>query len=768
MSGSLSGSLCRQPAVLLAGAIALAVLACSACSTTSPATESKKAIQRGEYVRAVMAYRKAVDAAPDNIEYRLRLRDIELQAADYYYDNGSELLAGNNIDGAIGQFQQGLISMPHNTKLEQAINSALRRKEADALVQEAERLYQAGRTEEAREGFSKALDANPEDKRASQDLAAIDRRAEQENASRLILSSREPITLQFRQTPLKAAFEFVAKAFGVNLIFDDQVESPPVTLYAKNVSFEQAINLMLTTTKTFYKKVGPNTILVAPDTADKRAQFEDQLMRTYQLNNVRAKDMLAILKGVITPKKTIVNEELNTLIVRDSEPILKLTDRLIQNNDRKPAETIIAVEILEVNRTKAEQLGLDFGQQMTTQFPTVNAGRFMAAIQSSTTTLPAITFSFFKHDVDAKTLANPRIRVISAKTAKIHIGDRVPLVSAVIQDATGQTRTTYNYTDIGVVLTVEPVIHLDNTVTIKLGLEVSTLGQNLGTTTQPAYSIGTRTAETYMELRDGETAILGGLIQDSDQRTITGVPGLGDIPAVGALFRSRSTSTSRTDVLLTITPRVLRPWDLANRSDLEFYSGTVNEYKNGPLFADLEPRGAGAAPVSVIKMGEGGAAPEIGANAPVSPVAPGSAAPAGPGGAAPGVQAVEAITFSEPVYTGQVDQELAIDVVGEGLGATGKAAVDMLFNPELLEFVRAEPGAAGAGSFDAKAENGALHLTMSFAGTKGAAGKAALARIVLRGKKKGVSYLVYRAPQFTTDQGVPINAQTRASRVVIQ
>src|SRR6185503_12647388 len=177
----------------------------------------------------------------------------------------------------------------------------------------------------------------------------------------LALGSTSPVTLNFRQTDLKQAFEFLAKSFGVNVMFDESVKSAPGTLFARDVTFDQGLKLLLATTKMFYKRIGPNTILLAPDTKDKRGQYEDHMVRTYQLNVVRAKDMADILKGLVNIKKISINETLNTIVIRDTEDVVRLAERIIETNDRKPAEIILDVEILEVNRNKSETLGLDLG-----------------------------------------------------------------------------------------------------------------------------------------------------------------------------------------------------------------------------------------------------------------------------------------------------------------------------------------------------------------------------------------------------------------------
>ncbi|MGH8720989.1 MAG: secretin N-terminal domain-containing protein, partial [Burkholderiales bacterium] len=482
----------------LLAAAALALLAAACASSVSQRAEEYGA--QDEWMKAVIEYRRALGERPHDVEFRSRLRQTELKAADFYYQRGMRLLEQGNLDGAIGEFQQGLASLPGHAKLQQAMSSALARKEAGTLYQQGATLRDAGRQDEARRQFERALDTWPEHQEAKAALAELHREQEHKLSEGLALTSKAPITLSFRQTDLKQAFEFLARAFGINVIFDESIKSVPVALFARDVSFEQGLNLLLATSKTFYKRIGTNTILVAPDTKEKRGQYEDHLVRTFHMNTVRAKEMADILRGLVAIKKIIINEQLNTLTVRDTEEVIKLSERIIENNDRKPAEIILDVEILEVNRSKAEQLGLDFGTYaFTASVPPSNtvplSGSIRDAIRANAVlTIPPVTFRFFKQDVDAKTLANPKIRVLSGRLAKIHIGDRVPLRAATIVDATGQTRTTFDYKDIGIRLSVEPIVYLDNSSMVKLALEVSSLGENLGTADDPAFRIGTRNA----------------------------------------------------------------------------------------------------------------------------------------------------------------------------------------------------------------------------------------------------------------------------------
>ncbi|MBI5783117.1 MAG: tetratricopeptide repeat protein [Gammaproteobacteria bacterium] len=764
------------PSGALAGLLLLA-----ACAT--PVERAEKLAAQDEWMKAVLEYRKAYGKTPENIEYKSRLKQTELKAADYYYQRGLKLIEQGNVDAAIEQFQQGLAAMPEHSKLQQAMNDALSRKEAATLYQEGVTYQEAGKLEDARNQYQKALRIYPDYKDASRALAELQKEEAEKTAGKFVLSSKAPITLNFRQTDMRTAFEFIAKSFGVNVIFDEGIKSQPVTLFAKDVTFEQALNLMLTTTKTFYKKIGPNSVLVAPDTKEKRGQYEDYVVRTFSLNTVKAKEMAEILKGMLVIKKIVVNEQLNTILVRDTEDVIRLAERLIENNDRRPAEILLEVEILEVNRTKAERLGLDFGTYQigaavpSTATITATSSVAKAFTGNATLTLPSVTFRFFKQDVDAKTLANPKVRVINGKSAKIHIGDRVPLRAATIQDATGQVRTTFDYREIGIRLNVEPNIHLDNSATVKLGLEVSTLGENLGTATEPAYRIGTRNAETFMSLRDGETAILGGLIRDEERNTRVKIPGLGDIPLIGAVFTSYDDSLGRTDVLLTITPRVVRGWELPNKSAREFYSGTENVYSERPVFAYLDKvatvdmnTGAApaAAPAPVVPSPGPAPVPPAVTTPPPGATPPVAAATAPPPAAVPAVPPT--LTFSEPAYETSAGQELQIGLVGENLFGATTIPIELLYNPQLLGFVRGEQGTPAPQSFNVEADEtrGVLRVALAYDPTSAPSGNAALARIVLRGNKPGVSYLVYRSLSLRNQAGETVNAQVRASRIVVK
>lgn len=724
--------------------------------------------RENEWDKAILEYRQAVNDDPDNIVARSHLRQIELKGAEYYYHRGEIALAKGDLDGTMTSFQQGLVAMPGNDKLVAAMKDVQSKKEAAALYQEGQKLTAAGKLEDAKQRFKQVLEIAPDNKEAIAKLATIEKQMLSAAGDKLALSSTAPITLNFHETDIRDAYEFLAKSFGVNVIFDDGVKNVPITLFAKDVTFEQGLGLLLATSKTFYRKIGSNTILVAMDSKEKRGQYEDQIVRTFELNTVRAKDMADIIKGALSVKKIVINEQLNTLTIRDSEEVVRLVDRMIQNNDKKVAEVMLEVEILEINRTKAENLGLDFGSyQVSASVSAYPFGGYQAAkAANSSLTLPSLTLHFFKQDVDAKILANPRLRVLSGKAAKIHIGDRVPLIATTIQDATGQVRNTFDYKDIGIGLTTEPTVHLDNSVTVKLSLSVSSLGQNLGTAAQPAYSIGSRDAETFMLLRDGETAVLGGLIQDNERNNKVFVPGLGEIPAVGTLFSTYNNSKDRSDVLLTITPHVVRSWELPPVSQSQFYSGTENSYSDRQLFAELNtPAVSDSGTPMSPKIDTNGATSIAGASATSVP-APQQAAPAAPSSPV----ATPQLGFSNAVYDVAAGQDFTIKLTGQNLTGVASLPIEILYNPQVMTFVRGEAGDPPPQSFNVSADNDKQVLSANVAYAPNAAPKtgAVVANLVMHAGNPGISYLIYRTKSVTGPGGETINAQTQAARVVVK
>src|SRR5690606_21083314 len=463
------------------------------------------------------------------------------------------------------------------TKIDRLIKSQELLSDAIALIQTGEEDRAVGLLEQAIELDS----ANAE---ARDLLKRVKRRIIPERTS-------DPIQLKFEKLDLKSAIEFIANSYAINVIFDDAVKEMPVTMDIETLDFYQAMQVVLQMSKNHYKVIDDRTIMVYPDSKDKRAQYEDLILKAVALEFISAKDMAAILKSVLGIRDVSLNEVTNMLMIRDTPQVMGMVEQLLAINDVPAAQVLLDVEILEINNSQTLQQGVDFSPYRIElkNEPIPLGGSFSGALQENSKLLiPSVALKAFKQNVDAKILANPKIRVLNLQEAKIHIGDRVPLRAASILDATGQTRTTFEYQEIGIKLAVKPLIHPNNDTTLKVALEVSALGENLGTSEEPAYRIGARNAETTMLLADGESVLLGGLIREEERRAFSSVPGISRSSLLAKVFGVDDQSEGRTDVLLTITPRVIRTNRLNEvMQNMEFGTGTQDKLisrVNMPLY----------------------------------------------------------------------------------------------------------------------------------------------------------------------------------------
>ncbi len=549
----------------------------------SPPQEGSDADDQ-HWVQSVTEMRKRFRGSSDSAGLD-ELHRSESDAASHFLAAGSTLAHQQRYDEAIQKFDLGLVAQPNNAELLQARQTASGRKDIARLYDEGQRAKSVGNYDLAETMFQKAALLDGSNANVKRELAALDhaKKSEEQHLVLAAFSSPSPVALNFRDAKLKDALKVLCDPYNLNFVFDKNTDNLEVTLSAKNVNFEQAFNMILQSSNTTYKVLGSNSVFIYENTPDKRKQYADRYFKTFHLSTLKAERMAEILKGAMEIKTLVANNDLGTIEIRDTRDTLDVVEKLVAANDRKPAEIMLNVEVLEIDRTKAENLGVDLGSQITVAPPqslAFSTGSSGSASQvtlqglinggpllQSTVALPTVTLNYLKTSVDARTLSNPRIRTVDGQPAKIHVGDRVPLQSASIQDATGQSRTLFEYHDIGIRLDVLPKYHLDDFIFVDLNIEVSSLGANLGTDAQPAYAIGTRNVHTTMILREGETAVLGGLIKQDEQK------------GLGGLFSSATTgSLNRTELILTVTPYLIRSQSLPRRGNTDFYSGTDDNY----------------------------------------------------------------------------------------------------------------------------------------------------------------------------------------------
>lgn len=559
---------------------------------------------------AILAYKQALKDDPFDPSLQGKYALARERAAATYAEHGRTLLKEKQIDLAIEEFKRALALDPSNADHQAGFTEATRIKESRSQYREAERLAQLGRIDEAMRGFVRAAELDPTYQEALERITRLT--AELQGLAR-DERSRQPVTLKFKNAGIKEVLEGVAKVGGFTLVFDKDVRNDPISISIQDTPFEEALQLILNSNSLFSRQISPAVLIISPDTKQKQEQYQDLMIRTFYLSTAKAKDMLLLLKSMLDSKRMHANEQLNAIVIRDQPEKLDLAERIIQANDRQEPEVLFDLEVLEVNRTKNQTYGLNYPKQAGAGLVAAGfAGPLAAeAVQMTYRQLTdlgpsnylfklptTVLLDFFKQQSDAKTLASPKVRVMNNKKAEINIGDKQPILLSTTnvlpgQAATGAVPTTSTVTsiefrDTGVKLTVEPSIRLGNELSLKMKVEVIRVGDQVTLQASPLiqqFKFGNRSAETTLNMRDGETVVLGGLLQEEDRRTRVTMPWIGDWPLIGKLLSSFKTERVTTEVILTITPRIAQPALPTGSSNQAFWSGTEFNYATSPVFS---------------------------------------------------------------------------------------------------------------------------------------------------------------------------------------
>lgn len=677
---------------LLAVLSVLWLAGCTALGTQEPEPQSDSLIEQ------LRSERLKMNEMDNSTTDRLTLRRFEQEVFDVYFEKYLAALKQGDTDQAVDYLDICQEIMP----------------EHEILAIERQRLERQIATSRGLERIQTLIDDGLDD-RARQELTDFTSRFPNhprvealQNALKDAPSQTARMSLSLENTDVKDALAFVSRSFGISAIFEQSIKPASVSLVVDSIDFYDAIDYLTQEADLGFTVLNETTVLFYQRDKASMERFSHQFVQSYYLNAIGAKDMAAILRSVISLDSISVNEDLNVIIVKASRSEHALINEMIAINDHPKAEVLLEVEILEVNKSEADRLGIEYGSYDIGVQPgsvPLLGDQEAALRENGVITLPTVALSAFKQDVDAKTLSNPTVRVLDGMNAKIHIGDQVPLRASSITESTGQTKTTYEYRDTGIRLEVQPKIYTDNTVEINLQLEVSSLGENLGTISDPAYRIGTRVADTSMVLRNGETAMLGGLISEQDQDSATRVSGLGRIPIIRQLFNYDDDRLSRTDVLLSITPLVVRPVQSDDRQGRILSIGTDSspgQRVRAELQA-LDLNFVGSVPTDdpdpiQIAQGERAEAtnpvearPTSNANAPEPE--PRSDSNSADETVLP-TSGEARIQLGEPEYTLDRNDTLTVPVYAGGIAKAGGYSLELAFNPRVSEFVQLTPQAA--------------------------------------------------------------------------
>ncbi|HZX30460.1 MAG TPA: secretin N-terminal domain-containing protein [Rhodocyclaceae bacterium] len=659
------------------------------CATTSPKFEEGRAlILQGRTEEGLARLQQAADESPGNAEVRAYLASQRERAVNQLLAQGLAERLNGRFDEAADFYRRAQAIDPNNQRVALAVADLEAERRRTALRQEAATLLEAGKTEKAQVLLRRLLAENPRDREARAMLRRIDELQNREVVLAPKLKSRlsRPITLEFRDASLKAVFEVISRSAGINFVFDRDVKPDlTTTIFVKDTPIEEALRLILMTNGLDRKVLSENSMLVFPNTPAKQRDYQELVMKSFYLANADVKQVGNMLRTMLKTRDVFVDERLNLLMIRDTLDAIRVAEKLIASQDLAEPEALLEVEVLEVSRGRLQNLGVQWPRQIgygilqggTTTQTNVPGGAVVETTTPGTTVAngvvdlkhgrgglvsfvanPAILLNINAQDTLANVLANPRIRVKNREKAKIHIGDRVPVLTSTAT-ATGFVSQSITYLDVGVKLDVEPNIGLEDDVTMKVGLEVSSIAREITSTTGTvAYQVGTRSAGTVLRLRDGETQVLAGLIQDEDRRSASKIPGLGDFPVLGRLFSSNTDNTAKTEIVLLITPHIVRSLTLPAASATEFPAGT--EGGIGRIGAGGEGGGAVSGPLP-------GASPVTPAPSQGAPTAPGVTAPqpgAEPGAPAPATSPAAPAAPVPPPTGGEPPAAIPLSALG--------------------------------------------------------------------------------------------------------
>jgi general secretion pathway protein D len=557
--------------------ILAALLLATACASSQAFREAREEESLSHWDMAVMKYSRALEGDPTNSRYKISLESAKRKASQVHFERGKIYRNSGQAELAVVELEQTRALDPTNHYAENELAKAK---------------DEAAKAAAERDGETRIQTA----KRRTRGARA--------RAPLLEPASDRPINLNFPQPkPIKQIYQALALAAGINVIFDPQLKDDNVAIVLTNISFQTALETLMRQENHFYKVIDDKTVLIASDTPQNRKTYEDLVIRTFFLSNGDVTEVSNALRSLLQTTRISINKAENSITLRDTADKVAIAEKIVEQNDKQLAEVVIDVELLQINTTKATDIGLllsqysvsagapapggttDLGVQMTGGTTSTSTGPFTwdqlrsLSIRSFGFNIPLVTYNFIKNNTDSELLAKPQLRISEGQKAQLIIGDKVPIPTTTFNTANvvGSSIvpvTSFQYQDVGIKIEVEPRVHHNKEVTLKLTLEVSQLGASVkfGGTDQP--TIGTRTISSNIRLRDGETNFLAGLFRTDKSRGTTTVPFLGDIPLLGRLFSNKTNNTQTTDLVLTLTPHIMRIPDVTEEDLVPVYVGT--------------------------------------------------------------------------------------------------------------------------------------------------------------------------------------------------
>ncbi len=594
----------------------LAVVALAACATNPQVDEGKQLISQGRIEDGLAKLEQAARERPYSAEARNAYITQREAVVGAYMREADVLRAYGDLDAAEAAYRRVLQFDPGSAQVQAGLAALARDRQHLVLVREGDEAMKRG-DYAAAEAKARAVLAENSQQRGARTLmkTVAERRAQRESAApTLNLALARPITLEFRDAPIRSVFEVISRTAGVNFVFDRDVRPDiRVTIFVRNARLDDVIKLLLATNQLERKVMNENSILVYPNTPAKQKEYQELVTRSFYLANADAKQTAAMIRALVKTRDLYIDEKLNLVVMKDTADAVRYAEQLVATQDLNEPEVMLEVEVLEVASSLVREFGIKYPERinygvLSPGLDTSTTTNTSTVITSTQPTPPPFTewkpgnWTFFvanpvfilnlrQIDGNVNLLANPRIRVKNRDKAKIHIGEKVPVITTTSTANVGVS-SAVNYLDVGLKLDVEPNVFLDDEVAIKMQLEVSNILEQLNISGTVAYRLGTRQTATTLRLRDGETQVLAGLISDEDRRAANKVPYLGDLPTIGRLFSSNSDQRTKTEIIMLLTPRVVRNLSRPDTVAAQFSSGTDAAPGSSPLRLAATPPGS--------------------------------------------------------------------------------------------------------------------------------------------------------------------------------
>ena len=533
---------------ILAALVAVMLVSCASRGGSLKLARDAEFSQN--YDIAVAEYTKLLRANPASREASQGLERAKLRASQDHFTRGRRLAAASKLDEALMEFQLAAELNPGNAEVSRELQETRSQLRAQVAVRE--------------DGKTRL------ESLIAQSLAAPLPGAD------LPADAKLPDAVVFRDANARDVYSAIGKFTNLSVAFDPTFRDQPVSIDMRGQTLEQALTSLSSTTRNFWRVNGQRSITIIPDTAAKRREYEEEIVRTFYLSNADLKETIDMLRIVVDARRLSAITATNAITIKDTPERIIAAGKIITAIDKARSEVIIDVELLEVNRTHLHEYGLQIaspgsaGLSGTIGINPPEAGISLKSLSNLTTAdvlltgLPSLYYRLLKNDTATRILANPQLRTSEGIPAQARFGERVPVpVTTFAPIAAGgvqtQPITSFNYEPIGVNIDITPRMHHDDAVTLSLKVELSSIS---GTGFGGLPTFGSRQINTVIRLKDGETNMLAGLIRDEERTSLASIPGLGDIPVIGRLFGYNRKETQETDIILTLTPRIVRVLNL--------------------------------------------------------------------------------------------------------------------------------------------------------------------------------------------------------------